>query len=165
MTAHPHIDPRELRHALGRFPTGVTIITTVGADGALVGLTVNSFNSLSLDPPLILWSLSSRSPSRATFESAAHFAVNILADDQAAISNRFASRVAHKFDGIALREGLGGVPLLEGCAAHIECSTHSSQTLGDHVLFVGRVAQVHAGKRPPLLFVGGRYHDVGAALD
>lgn len=161
MKAHPDIDTRTLRQALGCFPTGVTVVTTLGADGIPVGLTINSFNSLSLDPPLILWSLSRRSSNLRAFEAAGHFAVNILAEDQVAISRRFSSPVPNKFRDVAVHAGLGGAPLIEGCVAHIECRAHSSQAIGDHVLFVGRIERVRTSDRPPLLFVGGRYRIAG----
>lgn len=161
MRIHPTIDQTELRRTLGAFPTGVTVITTRDAEGASCGLTVSSFNSLSLDPPLILWSLSTRSSNRPAFEACEHFAVNILADDQAAISRRFASSARNRFHGVPTRPGLGGAPLLEGCAAHIECRAHSTQMAGDHVLFIGRVERVHGTGRRPLVYVGGRYCGVG----
>ena len=146
------------------FPTGVTVMTTTGMAGAPVGLTVNSFNSVSLDPPLIVWSLSRRSGSLRAFQAAEHFAVNILAADQSAVSRRFASRVPDKFRGIPFQPGEHGSPLLDGCAAWIECMTWSMQPTGDHVLFIGRVESVRRGRRKPLLFVGGQYHEVGAVL-
>ena len=164
MPAPPNIEPRELRQALSCFPTGVTVITARGVDGSFVGLTVNSFNSLSLDPPLILWSLSTRSSNLRAFEAAEHFAVNILADDQVAISRRFSSSLPNKFHDVAVHAGLGGTPLIEGCTAHIECRAHSSQAAGDHVLFVGRVERVRTSDRPPLVFVGGRYRSAGTDL-
>ena len=105
MPALPKIDSRTLRHALGCFPTGVTVVTAVGADGALVGLTINSFNSLSLDPPLILWSLGTRSSSRRAFEASGHFAVNILAEDQEKLSRHFASKDGDLFEGIGYSDG------------------------------------------------------------
>ncbi len=160
----PIIDPLVLRQALGCYPTGVTILTTLGANGAFVGLTVNSFTSLSLDPPLVLWALSTGSASLRAFESAEHFAVNILAEDQVAISRRFASTTPNKFHEIAVHSGLGGTPLIEGCSAHIECRMHSAQPGGDHVLFVGRVERVQVNGRPPLVYVGARYRRVGADL-
>lgn len=164
MRAPANFDPLLLRKAMGCFPTGVAILTTQGANGAFVGLTVNSFTSLSLDPPLILWALSARSASLRAFESAGHFAVNILADDQVAISRRFASTVSSKFQGIAIHAGLSGAPLIEGCSAHIECRTHSAQPGGDHVLFVGRVERVQIHGKLPLVYVGSRYRKVGADL-
>ncbi|RPH62600.1 MAG: flavin reductase [Burkholderiales bacterium] len=158
----PHIDHRTLRQAFGCFPTGVTIVTTLGADGAFAGVTINSFTSLSLDPPLILWTLSKRSSTLRAFESAGHFAVNILADDQVALSRRFSSPAPDRFHDVAVRAGLSGPPLIEGCSAHIECRAHSSQAAGDHVLFVGRVERVQTSGKPPLVFVGGRYRSAGA---
>jgi flavin reductase (DIM6/NTAB) family NADH-FMN oxidoreductase RutF len=164
MPARSVIDSRALRQALGCFPTGVTIVTALAGNGAMVGLTVNSFNSLSLHPPLVLWSLATRSSSRLAFESAGHFAVNVLADDQVALSQRFSSQRPDKVDELVMHAGLGGAPLIEGCSAHIECSTQSSQVEGDHVLFIGRVERVRCSDRPPLVFVGGRYRGVGAEL-
>ena len=164
MHTPPPIEQTVLRQTLGVFPTGVTVMTTTGEGGAPVGLTVNSFNSVSLDPPLILWSLSRRSGSLRAFQAAEHFAVNILAADQAAVSRRFASRVPDKFRDLPLELSEHGTPLLERCAAWIECMTWSMQPAGDHVLFIGRVESVRLGGRPPLLFVGGHYHSVGPVL-
>lgn len=161
MRVFPAIDHAELRRALGCFPTGVTVITTLDTDGVFVGLTVNSFNSLSLDPPLILWSLGTRSSSRRAYETSGHFAVNILAEDQVALSRRFASSARHKFHGIATHAGLAGAPLIAGCAAYVECRTHSIQTAGDHLLFIGRVERVHTADRRPLVYANGRYCGVG----
>lgn len=154
-----------LRRAFGCFPTGVTVVTTRVPDGRFVGLTVNSYTSLSLDPPLILWALGSGSASLRAFESATHFAVNILAEDQAWISRRFATRSHDKFHGVASRPGIDGVPLLEGCAAHIECRTHSLQPAGDHLLIVGQVERIDVLARSPLVYVNGRYRKVGLAAD
>lgn len=158
------IDRLTLRHALGVFPTGVTVVTALADDGACVGLTVNSFNSLSLDPPLITWALIRRSVNLRAFQEAEHFAVNILADDQVAISRRFASHVADKFRGIPTHPGIAGTPLIEGCAAHIECRTHSSHPGGDHILFIGKVERVQTHDRAPLVFVGGRYRSAGVEV-
>ena len=163
MHSHPHVDPLQLRQALGIFPTGVTVMTTCAEGGHFVGVTVNSFNALSLDPPLILWSLSRRSGSLRAFQSAEHFAVNVLAEDQVAVSRRFASRAIDKFRDVEVALGLGGIPLIGGCAAYIECRTWSSQPAGDHVLFIGRVQQVQASGRRPLVFSGGAYFGVGSA--
>lgn len=161
----PAIDARTLRQAFGCFPTGVTIVSTRGPDGVFVGLTVSSFTSLSLDPPLILWALSSRSSSLRAFETSERFAVNILADDQVAISQRFASSSRDKFHGIETHPGLGGTPLIQGCSAYIECSFHSAQPGGDHVIFIGTVQRVQVSARPPLVYVGARYRTVGPEPD
>lgn len=161
MTSLPLIDRRELRTALGAFATGVTIMTTRSPNGAFVGLTVNSFNSLSLDPPLVLWSINDVSVSLAAFEQASHFAVNILCEDQADISRRFASQVPNKFAGLEVLDGAGGIPLIAGCAAHLECRTFSHQRAGDHVLFIGQIERFsHCSKRP-LIYYRGNYFAAG----
>jgi 3-hydroxy-9,10-secoandrosta-1,3,5(10)-triene-9,17-dione monooxygenase reductase component len=150
-------DTRAFRSALGVFPTGVAIVTTRAADGSLVGLTINSFSSLSLDPPLVLWSLNSNSPSLSMFRDGSHFTVNILAQEQANLSQRFASRIPDKFQGIEFRTGAGGTPLIVDCAAWLECRTHSHQDAGDHILFIGEVERFERTEKKPLIFCGGKY--------
>lgn len=150
-------DPRAFRNALGQFATGVTIITAKGLDGQYVGLTANSFNSVSLDPPLILWSLSLYSPSLAVFQGCTHYAVNLLAHDQVELSNRFARPASDKFSGLAFEEGAGGAPLLPGCCGHFECRNEAHHPGGDHIIFVGLVERFTRHDRTPLLFHGGRY--------
>lgn len=165
MHAHSPPDSLMLRRAFSCFPTGVTVVTTRNPDGTLSGLTVNSYTSLSLDPPLILWALGSHSTSLRAFEAATHFAINILAEDQAWLSRRFATKSHDKFHGVSWHPGIEGVPLLDGCSAHIECRLHSAQPGGDHLLFVGRVERVDVLSRPPLVYVNGRYRKVGLAAD
>ncbi len=160
----PTIDPRTLRAVLGRFATGVTIVTCLDARGERIGLTANSFNALSLDPPLILWSLRQASPSLAAFRAARHFAINVLADSQVELSRRFASAVADKFADGLWAEGLAGVPVLGGAAAVIECALDAQQDAGDHVLFIGRVLRTADLATPPLVFHGGHYHLLGEVL-
>jgi flavin reductase (DIM6/NTAB) family NADH-FMN oxidoreductase RutF/DNA-binding IclR family transcriptional regulator len=155
--ALPPIDPRELRQVLGSFVTGVTIITTVDQDGKRWGLTANSFTSVSLNPPLVLWNQSVTAPSYPVFRDAQRFAVNILAEDQVDMSRRFASPVADKFAGVGVRSGLGGVPLIDGCAAYIECSREGAFPGGDHAVFLGRVERMEKWSRRPLVFGQGRY--------
>ncbi|HJV27911.1 MAG TPA: flavin reductase family protein [Aromatoleum sp.] len=150
-------DPRQFRDALGHFATGVTVVTTRDAQHQPVGVTVNSFSSLSLDPPLILWSLAKKSYSLAAFETHPAFAVHVLASDQQELSNCFARAGADKFAGATPREGFGGVPLLSGCAAVFECSMEFRYDGGDHVILVGRVQRFSTQERPPLLFYRGRY--------
>ncbi len=150
-------DPREFRKALGSFATGVTIITTRAADGTPVGLTVNSFNSVSLNPPLVLWSLENASLSLAVFRDAPHWAVHVLASDQEELSGRFARRGATKFSGLALEEGVGGIPLLTGCSARFQCRNAFQYDGGDHVIFVGEVEHFDRSEVAPLVFHGGRY--------
>lgn len=165
--AHAHSPPDSLmlRRAFGCFPTGVTIITTHTGNGDPVGLTVNSWTSLSLDPPLVLWALGRHSASLPVFETCDHFAVNILAEDQAWLSRRFATRGDDRFAGVAMRAGRDGVPLIEGCSAHIECRMHSRLPGGDHLVLIGEVDRVDVLARPPLVYVKGRYHRVGLAAD
>ena len=162
-------DSRELRQVLGSFVTGVTVITTVDAQGQRHGLTVNSFSSVSLDPPLILWSQSLTAPSHPVFRDAERFVVNILADDQVAVSNRFARGGDDKFAGCETDPGLGGVPLIRGSAAWLECKRMDSFRGGDHMVFLGQVERIQRSGRQPLVFGGGRYlvaqaHDLGTLL-
>ncbi len=160
-------DAQDLRRALGRYSTGVTIITCVDAQGQRHGLTANSFSSLSLDPPLVLWSLRVSSTSLAPFAAASHFVVNVLADAQVEVSRRFASsRVerSERFEAGAWSAGLHGVPVLAGCVAVFECKTVSQQTAGDHVLFIGEVLACSETPLAPLVFQGGHYRLLGEVL-
>jgi flavin reductase (DIM6/NTAB) family NADH-FMN oxidoreductase RutF len=156
--------PAQLRAAFGRFPTGVTIITCVDGGGQRIGLTANSLTSLSLDPPLLLWTLCSASSLLPAFMKATHFAVNVLADAQVDLSRRFASPVPDKFEQGAWHHGIGDVPLLSGSAATFECALSSVQEAGDHFLFIGRVLRVTDGNVPALVYHAGRYHLVGEIL-
>ncbi|MBB99789.1 MAG: flavin reductase [Rhodobacteraceae bacterium] len=148
---------RDFRAALGRFATGVTIVTTLDGDGRPVGLTANSFNSVSLDPPMVLWSLARTSRNLAIFERATHYAINVLASDQRALSDRFARPVENRFAGVDWRAGLGGVPVLDGVTAVFECSHATRVQGGDHIVFLGQVEAFDARDREPLLYHGGRY--------
>lgn len=158
-------DARGFRNALGCFPTGVAIITTLDG-GTPVGLTCNSFSSVSLDPPLVLWSLRTNSKSLAAFRKARAFAINILAEDQNLLSARFASgAIADKFEGVPWSPGLQGVPLVGGCVAGFECSTFAEHEAGDHVVFIGRVERfAHPRQDDPLVFYRGAYMMVTRSL-
>ncbi len=153
-------DHRALRDALGAFATGVTVVTALDPAGRAIGLTVNSFNTVSLDPPLVLWSLSLVSPNLAAFRAASHFAVNVLAADQQAVSERFAQRNSDKFADIDWRGGLGGAPLLSGCCAILECSSETQHAGGDHLIFIGRIQRHSWQNKAPLVFHGGRYRSL-----
>ena len=153
-----------LRTALGRFATGVTIVSCRAVDGSPVGLTANSFNALSLQPPLILWSLRSASLNLEAFVAAPHFAINVLAESQVELSRRFASATPDKFAEGAWSSGLGGVPVLAGCAAVFECEQVSHQVAGDHVLFIGQVLAVTESPVTPLVFQSGHYRMLGEIL-
>jgi flavin reductase (DIM6/NTAB) family NADH-FMN oxidoreductase RutF len=150
-------DPRELRNALGRFPTGVTVITTRTPSGKREGLTANSFSALSLDPPLILWSLSRKAGSLQGFVDSGYFAINVLNAGQADVSHRFATPHEDKFEGVAVHEGYGGSPVLQGALATFECKTESTIEGGDHLLFVGRVHKISYASGEPLIFNAGKY--------
>ena len=154
----PSFSTPDFRAALGMFATGVTIVTARRPDGSLVGLTANSFNSVSLDPPLVLWSLSRNAGSMPVFERGSHYAINILAAEQHVLAERFASKTVDRFADVAFREGAGGAPVLEGAAAVFECFNRSQYEEGDHVIFVGEVERcTWRPGLPPLIFHGGRY--------
>ncbi|MET0382062.1 MAG: flavin reductase family protein [Burkholderiaceae bacterium] len=155
-------EPRELgaddlRRALGRFVTGVTIVTCLDGRGARVGLTANSFNALSLDPPLVLWSLRVSSASIEAFTAASHFAVNVLSAGQIGLSRRFARPSSAKFDEGEWTDGQGGAPSLAGCVAVFECRRHSHHPAGDHVLFIGEVERIGGSAATPLVYHEGHY--------
>jgi flavin reductase (DIM6/NTAB) family NADH-FMN oxidoreductase RutF len=156
---------REFRDALGHFPTGVTIVTAHNTGGHAVGITANSFNSVSLDPPLVLWSLAKASPNLDAFLACTHYTVNVLAADQVALSRRFGETHPDRFSGIAWKPGLGGAPLIEGCSAHFECRNQFRHEGGDHIIFVGEVERFARFDRPSLLFSRSRYHVVGGMAE
>ena len=148
---------RQFRNALGSFATGVTIVTTRSPEGADVGVTANSFNSVSLDPPMILWSLAKTSTSFDAFMAAEYFAVHVLAMDQENLSGRFARSSTDKFSGLMLERGRGDIPLLPGCAARFQCRTAYRHEGGDHIILVGEVDEFDHDGHAPLAFHGGRY--------
>jgi len=155
--AAAELGPDELRQALGRFVTGVTIVTCRDENGEPMGLTANSFNALSLEPPLVLWSLRQSSSSIAAFTNASHFAINVLAADQVELSRRFARPSSAKFDAGEWTDGQGGAPLLAGCVAVFECRRRSHHTAGDHVLFIGAVERIGGSASTPLVYHAGHY--------
>ena len=132
-------------------------MTTRGPDGAPVGVTANSFNSVSLDPPMVLWSLAKSARCRATFSANRAWAVHVLAAAQQSLSERFASRIADKFEGLELEEGAGGVPLISGCVARLQCRTASEFAGGDHIILLGEVIAFDRTDAMPLLFHRGEY--------
>ena len=150
-------DQRQLRDVLGTFVTGVTVVTTRDTDGVGHGVTVNSFSSVSLDPPLVLWSQAISAKSYSAFRDSEHFAVNILAHDQTALSNYFAKSREDKFRDIVHKSGIGGVPLLDDTAACLECVKVASYPCGDHVVYIGRVERLSNSGRAPLAFGSGQY--------
>lgn len=155
--SQPAFDTRAFRQALGTFTTGVTIITTRDQDGAPVGITANSFNSVSMSPPLVLWSLAKSAYSLPAFENGEHWNVHVLTLEQEALSNRFASRGEDKFAGLRLDQGVSSAPLLSDCAARFQCRTVFVHDGGDHLIFVGEVLDFDRNDRPPLVFQAGQY--------
>ena len=153
------IDTRSFRDTLGCFATGVTIITTADSDGGPVGLTANSFSSLSIDPPLVLFCLDRNVVSFPAFHSNRHFAVNILGADQQEMSRRFARSGPEKWDGVAFETWNTGSPILGGCIANLECDIDSIYEGGDHVIIVGKVVRMAQADddRGPLTYYCGRY--------
>lgn len=164
-------DQQELRKVLGSFVTGVTVVTTLDGDGQPQGVTANSFSSVSLDPPLVLWSQALSARSFGAFRNSERFVINILAADQTAISRRFAQSGGDKFADVAWRPGLSGMPVIEGCIACLECRKVAAHPGGDHLIYIGEVEHVERAERKPLAFAGGAYmvahaHDLGSfAMD
>ncbi|NJM43983.1 MAG: flavin reductase family protein [Brachymonas sp.] len=159
MSATTAMSASQFRAAMGMFATGVTIVTARSAAGEPIGLTVNSFNSVSLTPPLVLWSLGTKAASMAAFEQTPHYAIHVLAVDQKLLAERFASKLMHRFEGVDWQANAQGVPLLPGCAAVFECQAKSRYPEGDHVIFVGQVLHCsHDASRSPLLFHGGKFY-------
>jgi flavin reductase (DIM6/NTAB) family NADH-FMN oxidoreductase RutF len=162
MSAHPDeapaIDPRAFRNALGTFATGVVVVTARDPSGRRYGMTVNSFSAVSLDPPLVLWSLSKTNQNCSVFTAADNFAINVLAMGQIDLSQRFARPSVDKFAGIPLTDGIGGAPLLGDTAAVFECRRHDVLEGGDHHILLGRVLRFSHRAVPTLVFCQGRYH-------
>ena len=151
-------DPRDLRSAFSQFATGVTVVTTITPDGERIGVTANSFTSLSMDPPMVLWCPGRHLRSLPAFETATHFAINVLASDQQHLSRQFAAGATDKFEGVPLREGVAGIPVLEGTLTTFECETTARHEAGDHVIYIGRIVQYAHASAAPLVFHGGSYH-------
>ena len=162
---NPAFNARDFRDAVGWFTTGVTVITARGPDGTLHGVTANSFSSISLDPPLVLWSLAKRATSFSAFEAAGHFAVNILTQEQQGLSARFAATSGDKFRDIAHETWETGAPILPHSLASLDCKLEARHDGGDHVIFVGRVLRLESHKHgKPLLFSRGGYRALGDRL-
>jgi flavin reductase (DIM6/NTAB) family NADH-FMN oxidoreductase RutF len=150
-------EAREFRDALGRFATGVALVTARAQDARPIGITINSFSSVSLDPPLVLWSLATTSPNLEHFAIGSEHLIHILAHDQEALARRFASRMEFKFEGLQHGESSRGLPRFDDCLAYFECRTHAWHTEGDHVIVIARVHGLDHRPRDPLLFCGGRF--------
>jgi flavin reductase (DIM6/NTAB) family NADH-FMN oxidoreductase RutF len=151
------IDPRDFRNALSTYATGVTIITAAGMDGKPYGLTCNSFASVSLNPPLVLWSLVLYSSSLSVFQNASHFGVNVLGASQQALANKFAKSSEDKFIGVEWTPGVGNAPLIRDSVANFQCRAVNRYYGGDHVIFLGAVEAYAYNRNEPLLFARGGY--------
>jgi flavin reductase (DIM6/NTAB) family NADH-FMN oxidoreductase RutF len=151
-------DTRALRNALGRFATGIAVVTAIDPDGHPIGLTVNSFSAVSLNPALVLWCLDNGSNNLEAFRHASHHAINILAEDQQDISNRFATWPADRFAGLPWQHGLGGAPVFPNCCATFEVANETIHIAGDHTIFIGRVERfTETAELAPILFHAGQY--------
>lgn len=153
----PEFDTRHFRQALSQFATGVTVITTRLADGSFLGLTASSFNSVSLDPPLVLWSLSQNASSMPVFTGNSHYVINVLSGEQAVLAERFAMRIENRFEGVDFDLSHTGLPILKGVSAWFECHNRSRYPEGDHVIFVGEVERCDVMPQPGLVFHGGKF--------
>lgn len=153
----PEFDSRHFRQALSQFATGVTVITTRLANGSFLGLTASSFNSVSLDPPLVLWSLSQNASSMPVFSGNSHYVINVLSGDQAALAERFAKRIENRFEGVDFELSHTGLPILKGVSAWFECHNRSRYPEGDHVIFVGEVERCGVTPASALVFHGGKF--------
>ena len=153
-------EPDEIRQAFGCYPTGVAVVTTVTPDGSRVGMTISSFNAVSLDPPLVLWNLANESCNYAAFSGAEHFAVHVLADHQGDLSARFAARSGDRFDGLECALGVAGDPILPEFAACFQCTTEHRYAGGDHMIIVGRILDFEDRKLEPLIFHRSSYRRV-----
>lgn len=163
LTENP-IDPRKLRDVLGQFATGVTVMTTQGDNGAPVGITVNSFASVSLDPPLIVWSIGLNSPSLGAFRRHSAFAINIMCADSKELALNFARPSENKFANINWTAGLDDVPVLDDAAAVIQCRVETRVAGGDHEIYVGRVFDFHNAEKAPLLYHKGNFATLGDSI-
>ena len=154
-----NLDPRDFRNALGCFPTGVCLVTTLGPAGKPEGMTINSFSSVSLDPPMVLWSLARTASSAPVFRDAEFFAVNVLAKDDAVLSTHFSRSAEDKFSAFTDRfsAGLGNSPVLKGAVATFECHSRHRYYGGDHIIVIGNVERYVWSDQPALLFARGKY--------
>ncbi|MEO0316553.1 MAG: hypothetical protein RL404_230 [Pseudomonadota bacterium] len=162
--AGPEFDTAHFRSALSQFATGVTVITTRDEQGGFFGLTASSFNSVSLAPPLVLWSLSGHSRSLPLFTGNSHYVINVLAGDQMSLAERFASRIEDRFAGVDYELSQTGLPILRGVSAWFECHNRSRYPEGDHVIFVGEVERCAFDAKPALVFHGSRFSQVSPLL-
>ncbi|WP_114283993.1 flavin reductase family protein [Candidatus Halocynthiibacter alkanivorans] len=158
------IDPLALRDVLGKYATGVTVVTTLGDNGAPVGLAANSFTSVSLDPPLILWSLALKAPSLGAFREHSSFVINIMCEESKDLVMNFSRPSTDKFAGVDWQPGLDGAPVLTAASATLECETVERISGGDHEIYIGRVRRISKSEKAPLLFHQGQFAQLGENL-
>ncbi|MGN9714451.1 flavin reductase family protein [Acinetobacter variabilis] len=151
-------DTKQLRGLLGQFATGVTVVTTTGQDGRKVGMTANSFTSVSLEPPLILWNIAKTATNLDDFRKCEHFAINILNEQQEQTSNHFAKSAADKFNSIDQVEDVLGIPVLSDALATLVCKNYQWVEAGDHYIILGQIEHCSINSGKPLLFHNGKYH-------
>lgn len=157
MKAEPTIDPKLFRNILGNYATGVSVVTCRDGQDRPVGMTINSFASLSLSPPMVLWSIDKGSDQFEAFQQSQFYAVNILCDSHEQLSGRFATGGIDRFSGIEYAEGIERLPLLSDCCATLQCKIVSRHEAGDHIILIGEILDMSATGRAPLIFHGGRY--------
>jgi len=151
------VEPPQFRQLLGRFATGVTVVTSRSPDGEPIGMTANSLASVSLDPPLVLVSVEKQHDMHTAMEQGKHFVFNILSDEQEALSRRFAASEKDRFRGVSYRENQSGIAILDGVVAHLECEKQATVPGGDHTIFIGLVVGGDTTDRRPLLYYRGGY--------
>lgn len=156
----PDFNAELLRKALGCFPTGVVVVTTLGDNGSPVGITVNSFSSVSLDPPLILWSIALNAPSLGAFRNHSGFTINILSEEQQELSLQFARPSDDKFQGVDWHPGYADTPVLDNSMAVLQCKTYRCHEGGDHEIFLGEVQKINFNDQRPLVFHRGQFGKV-----
>lgn len=157
-TPQPIFDQLSFKHALSQFATGVTVITTRHPDGHYIGLTASSFNSVSIDPPLVLWSLGGQSSNMDAFKACSHYTINVLSADQGLLARQFATRNIDRFSGVKFHLSSEGLPLLDGVSAWFECKNRSQYDEGDHVIFVGEVVACQVTPQAPLVYHGSQFY-------
>ncbi|MEM0906226.1 MAG: flavin reductase family protein [Pseudomonadota bacterium] len=167
VSAEPHttIDPKELRRALSCFPTGVAVVTTLGEGSAPIGITVSSFNSVSMEPPLILWSLLKRAGSLPAFKAHGAFAVNVLSAKQEPLCRHFSTAAGDRFESVAWREGIEGIPVIDGAVAVFECRNWAVYPGGDHEIFLGQVVRYDHFDTVPLVFGKGKLGPLATTIN
>lgn len=154
-------DPRELRNALGRFATGVCLITVTTEQGESLAMTANSFSSVSLEPPLVLWSLQDSSDVYDEFATPKYFGISILSADQMELSNQYAKKGQHGLDPAHFTLGENGAPLINDALVNFECAMHETHDAGDHLIIIGRVTHMECpSDADPLLFFSGGYRGI-----